>query len=446
MTSPGVLDAAAAQTGAKESDLEESVTAKLDPGTGVIGVTAEAPTPQRAAQLANATATEFLTQRADGMRQGLESSQASLRDEIARLEAQPDVAAEDITHLRARVADIQVQIALAGKDLRTLRLATPPSSPASPKPLLSAFLALLAGAILASFFFVARDALRKPITSARELERLVGAPVIATMREQRSRRAGRVIPDDTATRLALESWAPPGRKVIVVSAADAPAGATLVVQRLATAFAQAGHDTLVIDADLDQPALHARFGLPLGGGLMRILTRISRGGAVTGTALRRATRQPTESAELAGRLAVLTTGEPVDEPDRLLTVTTLTTLAQVARDTDADYILVRVASITDAPQAALLARSADALVVVTDRKALGTDDAAMLGETTRSLGVAAGLIVLDRPAGAVRREPRPGPSAETAPIPASIPVALPEEAPRITPMNGHARRQAGSRG
>jgi capsular polysaccharide biosynthesis protein len=416
-TSPGVVDATAARTHARRTDIEHALTAKLDPGTGVIGVAASAGSPARAAEIANVAAEEFLTQRASGIKDGLAATETSLRSEIATLAADRDTAPEDVQVLRDRLADLRVQATLAGDDLRVLRAATAPSEPSSPKPVLSAFLALLASAIVGAFLVVWRDAVRKPVRSDHELGELVGAPVVSLMRGRPQ--PGAANGGDARLRLSFEAWAPPGGRLVVVTAPGSPANATAVVERLGQAFAEAGHDTIVIDADFDAPSLDARFRMPPGPGLTRVLQRAAKS-AVTGTALRRAARPVPESAGLAGRLAVLATGEPTDRRERVLTVKALTNVAGAARDTSADYVLVKVPSIEDAPHAVVLAREADVLVLAMERRDVDADEAVELGRLARSLDTQVGIVVLDRHAGGVLREVQPE-LPDPTPVPRSIP-------------------------
>jgi capsular polysaccharide biosynthesis protein len=405
-TSPGVIDATATKTGARHADIEDALTAKLDPGTGVIGVTASAGSPARSAEIANVAAEEFLAQRASGIRAGLAATETSLRSEIATLAADDATAPEDVQVLRDRLADLRVQATLAGDDLRVLRAATAPTEPSSPKPMLSAFLALLAAAIVGAFFVVWRDAVRKPVTSNQELGELVGAPVIALMRGTRRPRRGAANSGDATLRLSFEAWSPPGGRLVVVSAPGSPANATAVVERLGRSFAEAGHDAIVIDADFDAPSLDARFRMPPGPGLTRVLARAAKG-AVTGTALRRSARPVPESADLPGRLSVLATGEAPDGRERVLTVKALTNVVEAARGTTADYVLVKVPSIEDAPHALILAREADVLVLAMERRDVDAEEAVELGRLASSLDTQVGIIVLDRHAGGVRREPLP---------------------------------------
>ena len=437
-TSPGVIDATSMRTGAKPADVEDALTAKLDPGTGVIGITAAAGSPARSAEIANVAAEEFLAQRASGIRAGLAATETSLRSEIRTLAADEDAAPEDVQELRDQLARIRVQATLAGDDLRVLRAATPPTEPSSPKPMLSAFLALLASAIVGAFFVVWRDAVRKPVTSTLELGDLIGAPVISHMRGTRFPKRGDASGGDATLRLSFEAWSPPGGRVVVVTAPGSPANATAVVERLGRSFAEAGHDAIVVDADFDAPSLDARFRMPPGPGLTRVLARAAKG-AVTGTALRRAARPVPGSAALPGRLSVLATGEPTDGRERVLTVKALTNLVQAARDTTADYVLVKVPSIDEAPHAIVLAREADVLVLAVERRDVDADQAVELGNLARSLDTQVGIIELDRHAGGVRRD---APQDLPEPIDVSEPVVETKNAS----TNGRARSRANTAG
>ena len=67
------------------------------------------------------------------------------------------------------------------------------SGPATPRPVLNAFLAFVVAATGMAFLVMARDAMRRRVDSTRELEQLVGAPVIArsARRPRRRRRTAR---------------------------------------------------------------------------------------------------------------------------------------------------------------------------------------------------------------------------------------------------------------
>jgi protein-tyrosine kinase len=69
----------------------------------------------------------------------------------------------------------------------------------------------------------------------------------------------------------LEHWFTGGRALIPVISARAGDGRSTLAMALAQEFARQGEPTLLIDADLRAPSLHARFGLPNRLGLADLL-------------------------------------------------------------------------------------------------------------------------------------------------------------------------------
>lgn len=73
------------------------------------------------------------------------------------------------------------------------------------------------------------------------------------------------------TELLLRRETPQRADVIAVISAGAVEGRSTLAAELAIAFAQAGHATLLVDADLRQPCQHQLFGLPNQLGLSQLL-------------------------------------------------------------------------------------------------------------------------------------------------------------------------------
>jgi receptor protein-tyrosine kinase len=97
-------------------------------------------------------------------------------------------------------------------------------------------------------------------------------------------------------------WFTPERAMLaVVSTAPGEASARLAAQ-LATAFADLGHRTLLIDGDMRSPALHRELGLDNSGGLAGLLER----GRV-------------DLARVNDNLSVIVAGRPKGDPLELLT-------------------------------------------------------------------------------------------------------------------------------
>lgn len=73
------------------------------------------------------------------------------------------------------------------------------------------------------------------------------------------------------TELMLRRESPTRADVVAIVSAGRDEGRSMLAADLAVAFAEAGHATLLVDADLRNPRQHHLFGLPEGHGLMQLL-------------------------------------------------------------------------------------------------------------------------------------------------------------------------------
>jgi Mrp family chromosome partitioning ATPase len=186
---------------------------------------------------------------------------------------------------------------------------------------------------------------------------------------------------------------------------ERPAGST--VERLGRAFADAGSDVLLVDADLNHPSLHERFQLPLEAGVAGALAQLADRRDVTASTLLESAETVAEDAGQRGRLAVLTSGAPTWEPDRLLRVDALLKLAAALRASKADCVLVQLPPPLQAPEALILAREADALILALAPEAMRHDDAVELAEAIDQLEVPTAIAALHgRPRDSRLRAPR----------------------------------------
>lgn len=148
----------------------------------------------------------------------------------------------------------------------------PPSS-AGQRMVLAGLVALLLGGALALFV----DRADNRIRSRRHAEAAFGLPVIAEIPAMgpRSQRRGVVVADSPGTQVAeafrtlrtsaqlfggpgpleTDQLALAGRRVFVVTSADAGEGKSTTAANLAAAFAETGRSVLLIDWDLSRPAL-----------------------------------------------------------------------------------------------------------------------------------------------------------------------------------------------
>lgn len=182
-----------------------------------------------------------------------------------------------------RIANIDLKH--EGQDVRATVVSEPKKTdaPVSPR-LFNVLIATLGSALIVGLLAVyTADILDDRFRSAEELQRQLGIPILAMVREMDRRGAPGLdglqiyaLPDAAEsesfrtlrTALALLSDEP---RQIVVSSAEPGDGKTTVVANLALAVAQSGKRTLLIDADLRRPGLTALLGMRGVDGLSGIL-------------------------------------------------------------------------------------------------------------------------------------------------------------------------------
>lgn len=213
-----------------------SVTAEGDPGTGILTITAESTDPKAVAPWANAYAAHAVE-----------------------------------TLAATRFLELQ----LLDSAVEPLR----PSAPVRP-PIIFGSTAL--GLIAAVFAVLGASALRHRLDNAEEIRRRFGTSVLGEIPTVRRRH--RILASPKAlfggtgppnvveafhtlrTNLEIVLYAKPQRSVAVTSVAPGE-GKSLVAAHLGWVLASAGHDVVVIDADLRRPTMHKLLEQPFGDGV-----------------------------------------------------------------------------------------------------------------------------------------------------------------------------------
>jgi len=160
-------------------------------------------------------------------------------------------------------------------DVSVFQPATPPAQPTGLSPRIYALIGALAGLVLATALALLLELLDDRVRTAADAERVTGWTVIASL-PNRPRDRGLVVPrlerllSDTftllRTRLVFSRSTAPISSVVVTSALPGE-GKTTVAVNLAMALATGGKRTLLIDADLRNPMIQERLGLPNDDGL-----------------------------------------------------------------------------------------------------------------------------------------------------------------------------------
>lgn len=220
-------------------DLARRVTATPVPETTIIEITATSGDPQRAADIANATAT-------------------SLADVV-----------DEIEGTSTQASPVR---------LTTVEAARPPESASSPSWPLNMLLGGLAALVLATGFVVLRDLLDTRIRSPHDVELATHHPVIGTIAFDERAGDRPLVVHDAPHDFRAEAYrslrtnllfveVEGGQRTFVVTSSVAGEGKTTATANLAIALAQSGETVLLIDADLRKPkvadtlAIEGRIGL-----------------------------------------------------------------------------------------------------------------------------------------------------------------------------------------
>jgi Mrp family chromosome partitioning ATPase/capsular polysaccharide biosynthesis protein len=172
-----------------------------------------------------------------------------------------------------------------------------------------------------------------------------------------------------------------GSSVIAVAALDDSTPVADVAALIGWTLANGGTPVAIIDADVTHPAIHERFGIPLGQGLSDLLGEGGPGGGVfdrTGTFPRHVV--PTEARQRAqGHLEVVSAGTGYFRPAEVMSRRLPLALAEATRD--AEVVLTVCPSLEDSPEAWLAIASNPLAVLVVDSSLF--DIARLAGTVTR---------------------------------------------------------------
>lgn len=340
--------------------------------------------PERAQQLAQATAHAYLDFRRDASlsatrigRAQLIAREAELIAELDELAVEIGAAGEDLIRIQAltyREISKREELAGIGEKLanidsisvdpgEVLNDAGLPDATTGLPPLAGPVFGVLLGAFagLAAAYFLDRRDDRVRSTgqdiSAMGLSVLGTVPVAGGMFRRGSGSAIAELnsPAGEAYRRVqgslLFNLDQLDKSVLLVAGTNNPHSATTVAANLAVAAARSGRRTLLIGADLRRPSLHERFELSNPVGLTDVLT-----GAVTiGNAI--------QTIASVANLQILTAGSPVKEPSRLLQGEALGRLVSTAR-TKFDLIIFEAPPVLQVADAVDLARLSEGAVLV----------------------------------------------------------------------------------
>lgn len=395
-----VLDNVIASLGLEmdADELDGQVTVQADGNTQLLLVSVSDTDPERAAQIANAIATEFTKYvAADASESGgqtaeqidlaitdmqtkINETEASIakleksdnadstktQDKIATLEATLNQYQQTYATLITTRTDAQVRAASQVNPVRVSVPAYAPSSPYSPNLVVNMILAFMAGLIIAFGIVLLLVYLDNTVKASADFPALAGGPLLTTVNVVSRLKPGRkqLFVLDQPKGPAAESirllrtnieFASATKEIATlgITSPNPSEGKSTVAANLAVTLAQAGFMTALIDADLRRPTQHRVFELTNDRGLSTLLTMPER----PWTWASRETMVP--------NLSVIPAGPLPPNPADLLSLDRLRNILGEMRSTF-DVIVIDTPPVLAVSDPLIIAAHVDGMIVVTN--------------------------------------------------------------------------------
>jgi capsular exopolysaccharide synthesis family protein len=245
--------------------------------SNIVAVTAEAGSAGEAAEIADAFAAQAVAKQTQQLHDAIDET-------LPRLETRLRQGAGDPAAIRASIAQLETLRSGPNPSLSVETKADPPSSPASPRPLLSIAGGLLAGLVLGVGAAFGSQALDPRLRREEQLRRLYRLPILARIPRQSRNRGDKPLgplelqaPTSEAYRtlrgtLAVSRRASgSGSHAILVTGSSPSEGKTTTAVNLSSSLATAGHNVILIEADLRRPGIGAALGLQARYGVASVL-------------------------------------------------------------------------------------------------------------------------------------------------------------------------------
>jgi succinoglycan biosynthesis transport protein ExoP len=413
------LDAVARRTAARlgltRRKVAASITILPEGESDVAAVTATASSPSGAARLANAYADTYIRMREDADHSLIRQNIALLRREFDQLPAaQRTTPAGDIIQDRINRLKLLDGVKLGG--VQVVDAATPPSSPAAPKPARNGLIGLALAALLGLGLALVLERLDRRLRRPEDVEAAFDLPILAHVPASDALlpEATNGAPLDDGDAEALKGLRTKVRhsgprenvsSVLVASAARAE-GRTTIAWDLAAISAGLGLSVLLLEADLQNPRLAEALDMPGARGLAQVLA----GDVAFEQPLQRSdARVLARFGNGGGTVDVLVAGSPSGDSIDLIDGKRMRDLLPRLQERY-DLVVIDSPAASDAKDFLPLAKMVAAVIVVARPGVLPREAARALSKQLREIGVRPLGVVLNcvAPPKDVRRaEPAP---------------------------------------
>jgi len=258
------------------------VSAKAVWEADILRITATAPDPQLAADIANAFATTYIDWRRevdqDVLQQALEPIEAEV---LSTPEDQKNTTSYQI--LKDRLETLKLIKTLQTGNLEIVKPATAPSSPSSPRPLRTGVLSLFTSVLLGVGLIFIVEMFDNSIRSTDEITESLEKPILTIVPNLPSSNNGSLATLSNPSSVYSESFRllktnlgfiDPDKetKSIMVSSSGPNEGKTTTIANLAITMARGGQRVIVLEADFRRPSLHNKMGLDNKFGLTNVIS------------------------------------------------------------------------------------------------------------------------------------------------------------------------------
>jgi succinoglycan biosynthesis transport protein ExoP len=266
--------------GLSRRDVSSKVEASSEGQSNVVGITATAASPRRAALLANTFAEEYISFRRAADRRKIDQTLAIITRQLAAL-SPVDRAGPQGQELRHQQRQLGLLRSLQTGNAELVQRAELPTSPSSPKTLRNLLVGILVGIMLGIGMAFLVDRLDRRLRDKDEIKDIFTRPVLAEVPKDRALRrktwtGDRLPPVVAETFQMLRAnlrYFHSGQSInsVLVASAAPDDGKTTIAWNLAVASAETGSRVLFLEADLRQPEMAEFFGIKPAPGLGELL-------------------------------------------------------------------------------------------------------------------------------------------------------------------------------
>ncbi|HEY8749843.1 MAG TPA: polysaccharide biosynthesis tyrosine autokinase [Tepidisphaeraceae bacterium] len=322
----------------------------------------------------------------------------ALSAEYARLQADVERTQKQCDLLDSRIKEINVNSEDAGAlNIQILQTARAEEHPTKPRKSLTLAAVLLAGLLLGSGLALLRDWADQRLRSPEDAITATGLPSLGIVPHMGGRLSqptrGQMLQRDSMSAVAeayrtirtgIFFGAADSTKTILITSAAPGEGKSITASNLAIAMAQAGHRTLLLDADFRKPVQHKIFEIEGDTGVTAVLE----GKVKLQDALKRMS---------IPRLWVLPVGALPPNPSELMTGKRFSQL-MAALTAGFDRVVIDTSPVMPVTDARILAASADVTIMVVRTNKSARKICSLAADSLRNVGAnLLGIIVNDMP-------------------------------------------------